>query len=91
MRTLERNCADFSRIVTENRYRKLRKYVEEKSKGKIAYVHIAGMGHNDQIAFDREVYEYSLGKEAMIIDVRWNGGGNISDGLLQVIEALSGG
>ena len=65
-----------------NRTERLRKAVEEKSKGQIAYVHIAGMGGPNQILFDRELYEYAEGKKAVIIDVRFNGGGNIADTLL---------
>ncbi len=77
---------DWGQIRYENRINRLRKYVEEKSGGKISYVHIAGMGGNNQTTFDREMYEYSIGKKAMIIDVRFNGGGNISDTLMDWLE-----
>lgn len=69
-----------------NRIERLRKYVEEKSGDKIGYLHLAAMSMSNQIKFEREAYEYMAGKEAMIIDVRFNSGGNISDTLIDWIE-----
>lgn len=69
-------------IHYRNRIDRLRQATENKSNGKIAYVHIAGMGGANQTAFDRELYEYAEGKQAVIIDVRFNGGGNIADTLI---------
>ena len=63
-----------------------RKWVEEKSGGKVGYVHIAGMGGGNRTTFNEEFFEYKQGKDAMIIDVRFNGGGNISDGLIDSLE-----
>jgi tricorn protease len=62
----------------QNRVERLRDYVDEKSRGKIGYLHIASMGAQNQQQFEREAYEYIVGKEAMIIDVRFNNGGNIA-------------
>ena len=39
------------------------------------------MGGGNYEQFEREFYEYTLGKEAVIVDVRFNGGGNIADSL----------
>jgi len=69
-----------------NRVERLRKTVEDKSNGKIGYLHLAAMSFSNQIKFEREAYEYMAGKEAMIIDVRFNSGGNISDTLIDWIE-----
>src|SRR5258705_12279341 len=44
------------------------------------------MQPGNQVKFEREAYEYMAGKEAMIIDVRFNRGGNIADTLLDWIE-----
>jgi len=68
------------------RINRLARYVDEKSGGKIGYVHISGMGGGNSVTFDREFYERSIGKQAMIIDVRFNGGGNISDSLIDRLE-----
>jgi tricorn protease len=69
-----------------NRIDRLRTYVEEKSHDRIGYLHISGMGYNNQTQFQREAYEYMVGKEAMVIDVRFNGGGNIADTLIDWLE-----
>ena len=58
----------------------------KKSGGKIGYVHIPGMGEGDQRQFEREVYEYIQDKDAIIFDVRFNGGGRISDNLIDMLE-----
>lgn len=63
-----------------------RRFVESRSDGKIGYVHIAGMGGGNRTTFYEEFMEYKQGKEAMIIDVRFNGGGNISDSLIDALE-----
>jgi len=64
-----------------------RKYVEEKTNGKIGYIHIEGM---DSKSF-RVLYSELLGKyrntDGVIIDTRHNGGGWLHD---DVITLLSG-
>lgn len=53
------------------------KEVEEKSGGKLGYVHIPGMGDGPY----RSIYEDMMGKyydtEAVIVDTRFNGGGDL--------------
>ena len=44
------------------------------------------MSSTDRARFEREAYEYILGKDAMIFDVRFNRGGNISDTLIDWLE-----
>jgi C-terminal processing protease CtpA/Prc len=78
--------AEWNELNYRNRIERLRKQVESKSAGKIGYLHLAAMSMNNQIKFEREAYEYLAGKEAMIIDVRFNSGGNISDTLIDWIE-----
>jgi tricorn protease len=73
-------------IHYRNRVERLRKFVEQKSGGALGYVHIEGMGGPNQIAFDREFYEYAEGKKGVIVDVRFNGGGNIAD---QIVNWLA--
>ena len=74
--------AEWSDLHYRNRTERLRKEVDQKSNGTLAYVHIAGMGGPNQTTFDREFYEYAEGKKGVIIDVRFNGGGNIADNLV---------
>ena len=65
-----------------NRIEARSKLVEQGSGGKVGYVHISGMGGSNQQQFVREFFEWAEGKDAMIIDVRENGGGNIGDTLI---------
>jgi len=74
--------AEWSDIHYRNRIELAQKTVERESKGQLAYVHIAGMGGTNQDLFEKELYAYAEGKAGVIIDVRNNGGGNISDTLI---------
>ena len=82
------SSGDWSAILYRNRIDGRRKYVEQKSKGLVTYLHIAGMGGNNFDLFNQQVWEYSQGKKAVIIDVRNNGGGNISDRLIDILERI---
>ncbi|MBX3119766.1 MAG: PD40 domain-containing protein [Fimbriimonadaceae bacterium] len=75
-------------IQYRNRIEDRQKYVEEKSGGRIAYFHISGMGGNNFTTFNREAWEFIDGKKAAIIDVRNNGGGNIADSLVDMLERV---
>lgn len=72
---------EWDEIDYRNRLQARRQEVEKRSGGKVAYIHIRGMGGSNQTQFLREFYEYVIGKEAVIVDVRFNGGGNIADTL----------
>ncbi|MBI07817.1 MAG: hypothetical protein CMI30_00535 [Opitutae bacterium] len=76
----------FSQLNYRNQVAKAQDFVAKKSGGKIGYVHIPGMGETDQRQFEREVYEYIQDKDAIIFDVRFNGGGRISDNLIDMLE-----
>ncbi len=65
--------------------RKNREYVEEKSVGRVGYLHIKGMNSPAVEQFKRDILG-SAGKDALIIDVRWNGGGNAEQQLLDILE-----
>jgi tricorn protease len=77
---------EWSELAYENRVDALRKYVEEKGGKKIGYLHLSAMGYSNQAQFEREAYEYIIGKDAMVIDVRFNSGGNIADTLIQWLD-----
>ncbi len=59
-----------------------RETVLEKTGGKIGYVHIPNMGTEGLVEFNRWFYP-QLDKEGMIVDVRWNGGGFVSQMILE--------
>ena len=77
---------EWSGLLYRNRIEARRKYVEEKSGGKLTYLHIAGMGSGNLDTFNLEAWQYVQGKQGVVIDVRNNGGGNIADILLDILE-----
>jgi Tol biopolymer transport system component/C-terminal processing protease CtpA/Prc len=77
---------EWTELNNRNRIENHRKYVEQKTDGKVGYLYLAAMGQNNQVQFEREAYEYMGGKSAMVIDVRFNRGGNISDTLIDWLE-----
>lgn len=79
-------AAEWDALTYQNRIERLRNYVETQSGGKLGYLHISAMGGENQARFEREAYEYMSGKQGMIIDVRFNRGGNISDTLIDWLE-----
>jgi tricorn protease len=62
-----------------------RQYVDEASGGKVGYVHIRSMGRSSLARFEEEINEY-WNKNGMIIDIRYNGGGNIDQQLIDILE-----
>lgn len=58
-----------------------RKMVEKLSGGKIGYVHLRAMGAEDMDQFTRDYYPV-YNREALIVDVRHNRGGNIDSWIL---------
>lgn len=62
-----------------------RKYVEEKSGGRIGYVYIPDMGGDGIREFIKWYYP-QIRKQGLVVDARDNGGGNVSS---MIIERLS--
>lgn len=62
--------------------RRNREYVSQKTGGKVAYIHLPDMGANGLIAFDTWFYP-QIDKEGLVMDVRWNGGGFVSERILE--------
>jgi acetyl esterase/lipase len=69
----------------EDWVRTRRKKVDELSDGRIGYVHIRSMSGSCLERFKKELVK-NYTKEALLVDVRWNGGGNIDQELLDVLE-----
>ncbi len=55
------------------------------SNGKLGYIHIQGMNWTSFEEFERELSAAGLGKEGVVIDVRFNGGGWTTDYLMAVL------
>jgi tricorn protease len=63
-----------------------RSLIESKSDGKVGYLHIAAMDPVSLEKFRRELFAENLRKDSLIIDVRFNGGGNISEQLFKLLN-----
>jgi tricorn protease len=61
-----------------------REMVEKASAGRVGYLHIQSMNQPSLRKFEKELRE-NRNKEALIIDERWNGGGNIEQELLAIL------
>jgi tricorn protease len=60
-------------------------YVDQKSDGRIGYVYIPDMGEGGLSEFARYFYAQS-GREALVIDERYNGGGFVGDMIIDRLE-----
>lgn len=60
--------------------------VEEYSNGRLGYIHIRGMDMQSFERFERELMASGYGKEGIVIDVRFNGGGWTTDYLMAVLN-----
>lgn len=75
------SSAAYEAWVEENRAQ-----VEGLSDGRVGYVHIRWMGGSRLERFARELFAENYDKEAVIIDIRWNPGGNIHEYLLEILS-----
>ena len=62
-----------------------REFVERESDGKIAYVHIRSMSQGPLRVFENEINRF-WNAQGIIVDIRYNGGGNIDQQLLDILE-----
>ena len=62
-----------------------RRYVEKESGGKVGYIHVPDTGGRGQRELFRQFYG-QMNKGALIIDERWNGGGNIADRFIELLN-----
>jgi len=62
-----------------------RDYVDKQSNGQIAYVHIRSMDQPSLTIFENEITQFS-NKKGLIVDIRYNGGGNIDQQILDILE-----
>lgn len=63
-----------------------KKAVEEKSNGRIAYVYMKDMSTNSLEKFKEDMVDYAYKKDALILDLRYNTGGNVHDNVLQFLS-----
>lgn len=63
-----------------------KKLTEQYSKGRLGYIHIQGMNIPSLEVFERELTAAGYGKEGLVIDVRYNGGGFTTDLLMTILN-----
>ncbi len=74
-------------IRYQNEVMRRRAIVEERSGGRLGYLHIRSMGMASVREFERDLYAAAHGKDGLVIDVRDNGGGWTTDILLSSLTA----
>ncbi len=72
-------------IKYEEWVKKSRDYVEKVTNGEIAYVHIRSMNRSSLARFENEIDQF-MNRKGIIVDIRYNGGGNIDQELLDILE-----
>jgi tricorn protease len=78
------NANAYGTLRYERWVKERRKKVDELSQGRVGYIHIRAMDQPSLRRFEKEIREFR-NKESMIIDQRWNGGGNIEQELLAIL------
>ncbi len=78
------SMGNYSQLRYERWVKERREMVTKLSNGRVGYIHIQAMNQPSLRKFEKELREYR-DKEAMIIDQRWNGGGNIEQELLAIL------
>jgi tricorn protease len=63
-----------------------KKLVEKFSNGRLGYIHIKGMDFPSFEVVEREFTAAGFGKDGLIIDVRYNGGGSTADYLMTILN-----
>ena len=78
---------DLRRLAYLDECRVRREFVERETSGRVAYIHIQSMDESSLDRYERDLYAVAHGRDALIIDVRDNGGGWTADLLLTSLLA----
>jgi tricorn protease len=80
-----RPTASVANLLYEEWVEKTRAKVDELSEGKLGYLHIQGMNFRSFRQMEEDLYHAGAGKEGLIIDVRFNGGGSTADHVMTAL------
>ncbi len=78
------SMGNYGQLRYERWVKQRREQVTKLSNGRVGYLHIQAMNQPSLRKFEKELREYR-DKQAMVIDQRWNGGGNIEQELLGIL------
>jgi tricorn protease len=78
------SMGNYATLRYERWVKERRAAVDKLSGGRVGYIHIRAMDPPSLRRFEKELREYR-NKEALVIDQRWNGGGNIEQELLAIL------
>jgi len=70
----------YRKWIRDNRDR-----VHEETEGSLGYLHVRGMNWTSFHEFERELYSEGYGRDGLVVDVRFNGGGFTTDHLLTAL------
>ena len=96
--TFSRNKDEFSVYIHTTSYRginnlvydewqdKNQNYVDKKSNNEIAYVHMKNMGGGELTKFYEDLMSDEAYKKGLILDLRYNTGGNVHDAVLNFLQ-----
>jgi tricorn protease len=73
--------ADQARLLYQRWVRSRRAEVERLSGGRLGYAHIRGMNDGAYHEIFEEIFGRAVDKEGIVLDTRWNGGGNLVEAL----------
>ncbi len=73
--------SDQGRLLYQRWVRSRREAVERLSGGRLGYAHIRGMNDGAYREIFEEIFGRAVDKEAIVLDTRWNGGGNLVEAL----------
>ncbi len=79
-------ASSLSTLLYEEYIASRKALVDKYSNGKLGYIHIRAMNFSSFERFERELKASGYGKEGIVIDVRWNGGGSTTDLLMAVLN-----
>ncbi len=78
------SASAFSELRYERWVKERRALTDKLSGGRVGYLHIQAMNAPSLRKFEKELREFRH-KEGLVIDERWNGGGNIEQQLLAIL------
>jgi tricorn protease len=81
-----RPTSNLRQLLYEEWVENRKKLVDQYSNGRLGYIHIQAMNNPSFEVFERELQAAGNGKDGLVIDVRYNGGGSTTDLLMAILN-----